>query len=155
MRTGLEVCACTVSLPPIRKRNSFLILVCVKEFSWEKLLWFSAIHKIFLTSYYFRTTVFIVWQVATDSQHDHYSMVIIYTIVISYCPWTKITWLFYYSNQSKTLILLIEKGTSLCTGLVSQLTLSIQASSKFYNVITANGYELPTKTLATVGCIKT
>ena len=29
MRTGLEVRACTASLPPVTKRNSFLKLVCV------------------------------------------------------------------------------------------------------------------------------
>ena len=33
MRTGFEVCACTASLPHVRKKNSFLELIRVKDFS--------------------------------------------------------------------------------------------------------------------------
>ena len=56
MWTGFEACACTASWPHVRKKNSFHKFMW-QEFSWEKFSWFHAIHKIFITSNYFWSTV--------------------------------------------------------------------------------------------------
>ena len=47
----------TVSLPHVRKINSFHKFICVLRIFIRKLSWFSAIHKILLTLKYFRTMV--------------------------------------------------------------------------------------------------
>ena len=53
----MYVCACAALLPHVRKKNSFHKLIRVIRIFMRKFLWFSTIHKIYLTLNYFRTTV--------------------------------------------------------------------------------------------------
>ena len=56
-RNRFEVHACTVSTPHVRMKKLFHKLICVIKIFMRKFSWFSAIHEVFLTSNYFRTTV--------------------------------------------------------------------------------------------------
>ena len=57
-RIGFEVCACTASSPHVRKKNLLYKLMCVISIFIRIFLCFRAIHKIYLISNYFRTTVY-------------------------------------------------------------------------------------------------